>query len=728
MPTVTVNNANADGSSDMTATIQTAVTAALALPSSPNTIRGGVVVLPSGNYNLNAISIPTPPGGRLIVRGEANVTITPRSSVKIFDLTGCQDVTFENITFDLANSSGVGIYGDNCSSITVRGCRFTNCISGAYFRSVTSLRFEDNVVDNSPLGGWGFYLGACSNGWVVRNHAYSNGIDGLKFGPATTAGSGTITLASSPGSAQTVTGTGTSFTTEAAGSDRFLLVYDGSAYWWARILSVSSNTSMVIDEWLHAFTSATSYYIGTWADLKDVVIAENECYSNGGAGINIDSSALHNVIVANNTVRDNTGYGINCKMTYKSSEYRRVLFSDNVLSNNTGGGLTVQRNDSQYEAASGTASLATTGVVTGSGTTFTQQMMRGRSARVGDLGGPYDIGLVTKIDSDTSMTIGLTGSSQSVKAIRYLPEIRGLAIMGNVFEMMNSLADGIRLSGVVAALVAGNQVISNVVGSSGYACALRIINCADVKVRGNQFDTDSHCILFDVQESSQYNIHNVVEHNFLTSRVGSAVRFMVQSGLNIDNRKGNVVHHNQVTLLTGSSQWTVVEDSTITTEPTVRYMNERGSTSSSPTGDGTQGDIFWNRDPGNGESLGWVCVAGGSPGTWVPFGEIARVAQLAINPSASVTSLSIGLANYIRLTGTAYAVTILGIADGYDGRRLTIQNNTAQTVTFAFNDAGAASAERIWNKAIAAVSIANGGAASFIYDANNNKWIMVAQG
>lgn len=36
----------------------------------------------------------------------------------------------------------------------------------------------------------------------------------------------------------------------------------------------------------------------------------------------------------------------------------------------------------------------------------------------------------------------------------------------------------------------------------------------------------------------------------------------------------------------------------------------------------TKGDIVWNTNPEMGKNIGWVCVRDGSPGTWLPFGEI----------------------------------------------------------------------------------------------------------
>ncbi len=35
------------------------------------------------------------------------------------------------------------------------------------------------------------------------------------------------------------------------------------------------------------------------------------------------------------------------------------------------------------------------------------------------------------------------------------------------------------------------------------------------------------------------------------------------------------------------------------------------------------GWIIWNSNPVAGENIGWVCVTGGTPGTWEPWGLIS---------------------------------------------------------------------------------------------------------
>ena len=40
------------------------------------------------------------------------------------------------------------------------------------------------------------------------------------------------------------------------------------------------------------------------------------------------------------------------------------------------------------------------------------------------------------------------------------------------------------------------------------------------------------------------------------------------------------------------------------------------------TGTWTKGSIVWNSEPDMGEVLGWICIKGGQPGAWRPFGHI----------------------------------------------------------------------------------------------------------
>jgi len=58
----------------------------------------------------------------------------------------------------------------------------------------------------------------------------------------------------------------------------------------------------------------------------------------------------------------------------------------------------------------------------------------------------------------------------------------------------------------------------------------------------------------------------------------------------------------------------------------VSFAGKTFTTGTSAPVDGLHGigDICWNSAPADGGSIGWVCVANGTPGTWFPFGAINR--------------------------------------------------------------------------------------------------------
>ena len=56
----------------------------------------------------------------------------------------------------------------------------------------------------------------------------------------------------------------------------------------------------------------------------------------------------------------------------------------------------------------------------------------------------------------------------------------------------------------------------------------------------------------------------------------------------------------------------------------IRWANKLFAVGNQPPSNGTyqQGDIVWNSNPRENAFIGWVCVAGGTPGQWKPFGQI----------------------------------------------------------------------------------------------------------
>ena len=67
------------------------------------------------------------------------------------------------------------------------------------------------------------------------------------------------------------------------------------------------------------------------------------------------------------------------------------------------------------------------------------------------------------------------------------------------------------------------------------------------------------------------------------------------------------------------------EDSSLTVGGSISFENKKFSTGTSVPAEGTyhKGDIVWNSNPTATGYVGWVCVTGGHPGTWLPFGLIS---------------------------------------------------------------------------------------------------------
>lgn len=56
-------------------------------------------------------------------------------------------------------------------------------------------------------------------------------------------------------------------------------------------------------------------------------------------------------------------------------------------------------------------------------------------------------------------------------------------------------------------------------------------------------------------------------------------------------------------------------------------MKGPGARAAAPsTGTHVQGELYWNADPVASGFVGWVCVTGGTPGTWQSFGQISPIA------------------------------------------------------------------------------------------------------
>ncbi len=147
---------------------------------------------------------------------------------------------------------------------------------------------------------------------------------------------------------------------------------------------------------------------------------------------------------------------------------------------------------------------------------------------------------------------------------------------------------------------------------------------------------------------------------------------------------------------------TVAGASIIANKPTFKTFGRQaafGSTAPA-TGAWMRGDIVWNTSPSLGKPIGWVCIAAGTPGTWVPF-EILSARQATApttsrcgnNPNATGTDQ----AGSININGSSLTACTLHFSKGWNniwgcqitpGQSMSSPPNVSSisnsSVTFAF--------------------------------------------
>lgn len=113
----------------------------------------------------------------------------------------------------------------------------------------------------------------------------------------------------------------------------------------------------------------------------------------------------------------------------------------------------------------------------------------------------------------------------------------------------------------------------------------------------------------------------------------------------------------------------------------------------------------------------------------------ALTADRHIVPSSGVTlangdnhDVAIGNAGRVRVTGPSAAYAVTGFAGGVDGRKLSLLNNVAQTLTIKNEDAGSTAANRILTLTGADVALRTDAksAVSFEYDGSLSRWVLTS--
>lgn len=242
-------------------------------------------------------------------------------------------------------------------------------------------------------------------------------------------------------------------------------------------------------------------------------------------------------------------------------------------------------------------------------------------------------------------------------------------VEGNSFnaEQNNNQGYGIEIRDKVSNVIIKNNKISN--SEEGITNSPLNIGTtiSGYTISGNIIDSSAHCVRLKNDDPGGYGFTGVViTGNQLNGNASSAIQVgnnvsdvnichnivdtTGTNGIQIDGFDmivdGNIVkgQSNRGIWLTSTVSGTVrVTNNVAKDQPTPyqnsarnfsahlygnTFNNNRGpkimrANAAPTTGTFIRGDIVYDRTPSAGGNIGWVCTAGGSPGTWKTFGTIA---------------------------------------------------------------------------------------------------------
>lgn len=147
----------------------------------------------------------------------------------------------------------------------------------------------------------------------------------------------------------------------------------------------------------------------------------------------------------------------------------------------------------------------------------------------------------------------------------------------------------------------------------------------DINLNGNLRSTGSIEII-NGEESIYINPSRLtVGKNFSINLVNEEVCYVDNNEISIGNKLNQ---RRPVKIFGPVSVGINNPDSTVSLAVSgdVSFNNKKFITGTSIPSNGNfvKGDICWNQDPKENSYIGWVCIADGSPGTWLPFGAIGR--------------------------------------------------------------------------------------------------------
>lgn len=193
-------------------------------------------------------------------------------------------------------------------------------------------------------------------------------------------------------------------------------------------------------------------------------------------------------------------------------------------------------------------------------------------------------------------------------------------------EITSITGVGISIENMHIVTIENNYVDAS--GASGYG-----INVAadKLKIMGNVVKHSINFSLGDASGKSKnlYIANTIIGYpmvlkNSTKSLVIGNV-FLSTTGINIQgaSAEANIIEHNDFTASTTPISFTSSGDAGKQRIGTnLGYRTHHYASTAPTTGTWVAGDIVWNAVPTAAGKIGWVCVAGGTPGTWKAFGAI----------------------------------------------------------------------------------------------------------
>ncbi len=109
-------------------------------------------------------------------------------------------------------------------------------------------------------------------------------------------------------------------------------------------------------------------------------------------------------------------------------------------------------------------------------------------------------------------------------------------------------------------------------------------------------------------------------------------------------------------------------------------LREAQADTAAPTsGQYDQFDLVENSAPAVGSPIGWICTAGGTPGTWVALPNLLANATVTVVSAAGTIAVTSGL---VDIDTGGFNVTVTAPTAAQGGSRIPVVNNTASPVTF----------------------------------------------